>query len=300
LKFKLFIIIFISVAIIIPFAKAFEIQFPGESGFYIGKPMLYNVVGTAGDPKTIGQEGIYNFGPDKITLDGDEYYDCSFKIGDFDGAHFYFGIDSKNSTLVQKGIKFGTTDINIKPAIVAVKYPLFVGEKWDNKNDKTELNAKNIEIGGLKLPELNVKDVSAETNVSSSAISVPAGNFSCLLIETVYKGTVLGAISVKLTQRTWMSVDNVPVKRSFELVSEQLMKTPTIVYDMELSEPNPDIYDLNWDGIVNILDLMIITKNYGQNMQSVRVPNPDIDGNKIVDLKDMEFLIAHFGEVYKK
>jgi len=300
LKIKLFIIAFMSIAIIIPLANAFEIQFPSELGFYIGKPMLYIIAGTTGDPKTIGQEGVYNFGPDKITLDGAEYYDCSFKTGDLDGAHFYFGIDSKNNTLTQKGIKFGTTDINIKPAIVAIKYPLFAGEKWDNKNDKTELNAKNIKIGDIELPELNVKEVTAETKVSSNVISVPAGNVECLLIETIYKGTVLGAISVKLTQRTWMSIDNVPIKRNFELVSELLMKTPTILYDMELSEPNPDIYDLNWDGVVNILDLMIITKYYGQNMQSVRVPNPDIDGNRIVDLNDMKFLIAHFGEIYIK
>lgn len=300
MKFKLFIIAFISIAIIIPFAKAFEIPFPGEAGFYIGKPMLYIIAGTAGDPKTVGQEGVYNFGPDKVTLDGVEYYDCSFKTTDLDGAHFYFGINSKNGILTQKGIKFGTTEINIKPAVVTIKYPLFAGEKWDNKNNKTELNAKNIKIGDIAIPELNVKDVTVETKVSSSAINVPTGNVECLLIETVYKGNVLGAISVKLTQRTWMSVDNVPVKRSFELVSEQLMKTPTIVYDMELSEPNPDIYDLNWDGVVNILDLMIVTKYYGQNIQSVRVPNPDIDGNRIVDLNDMELLIAHFGEVYKK
>lgn len=299
MKFRLFIAVFISVTLIGSIANALEIQFPSEDGFYIGKPMIYAVTGTVGDPSIIGQEGIYSFGPGKIILDSIEYYDCSFKIADSDSAHFYLGIDSINNTMTQKGIKFGTTQVNINPAIVTLKYPLFEGEKWDNKNNKTALNAKNLKFGDIEFPELNVDDVTVETNVSSSSISVSAGNFSCLLVETVYKGNVF-QIPVKLTQRTWMSEDNVPIKRNFELISDLLMKTPTVIYEMELSEPNPDPYDLNWDGVSNVLDLMIVTKHYGQNIQNVRIPNPDIDGNGIVDMNDMELMIAHFGEVYKK
>lgn len=297
MKFRLYIAISVFFTLIGSFACAFDIQFPGEEGFYIGKPMIYATI-TMNSTKS--QEGTYNFGPGKVTLDGAEYYDCSFTFTDSEAAHFYLGIDSKNSLLTQKGMKFDTTEIYIKPAIVAIKYPLVAGAKWNNRNDKTTLNAKNIKIGDIAIPELNVTDVTVETNVLSSAINVPAGSFSCFLVESVYKGTILGAISVKLTQRTWMSEDNVPIKRNFELVSEQLMKTPTIIYEMELIEPNPDIYDLNWDGVANVLDLMIITKCYGQKIQSVRIPNPDIDGSGIVDLNDIEFMIDHFGEIYKK
>ena len=292
---------FIFITLIGPFASAFDVQFTGEAGFYIGKPMLYVITGTAGDPKSVGQEGIYSFGPNKATLDGAEYYDCSFITSDAGGAHFYFGINLTlshlaNSTLTQKNIKFGDTELDIKPAIVSLKYPLISGKKWDNKNDKTKLIAKNLTIPGIgKMPsDLTIDNVIVQTTVSSVIIKVPAGSFDSLLVETTSSGTLLG-IPVTMIQRIWMNEDNVPVKQNFEFTKP----TKMMLYAMELSEPNPDIYDLNWDGVVNVLDLMIIAKNYGQKIQYVRIPNSDIDGNGIVDLNDMELMIAHFGERYK-
>ena len=297
MRLRSLLLVFISIALIGSLASAFEIQFPGETGFYIGKPMLYVITDTAGDPNSIGQEGIYTFGPNKIVLDGAEYYDCSFITNGSGGSHFYLGIDSANSALMQKSIIFGDTELDITPAIVTLKYPLAIGKKWDNKNTKTKLIAKNLVIPGLgKLPgDLSVDNVVAQTTVSSQTIKVPAGSFDTLLVETTYTGSPLG-IPMTLIQRTWMSEDNVPVKRSFEFTKP----TNMMIYAMELSESNPDPYDLNWDGIVNVLDLMIIAKSYGQHIQYVRIPNPDIDGNGVVDMNDMEFLIAHFGKVYKK
>ena len=295
-RLLLLIILFASIALIGSIAKAFEVQFQGEAGFYIGKQMLYVITGTAGDPNSVGQEGAYAFGPSKVTLDGAEYYDCSFKTTDSGGAHFYLGINLLSSALMQKGIKFGDTELDIKPAVVTLKYPLIVGKKWDNKNEKTKLIAKNLTIPGFgKLGDLTVDNLIAQTTISSEATKVPAGSFDSLLVETTYTGSLLG-IPVTLIQRTWMSEENIPIKRYFEFTKP----TKMVLYAMELSEPNPDLYDLNWDGIVNVLDIMIIAKYYGQQMQTTHIPNPDVDGNGFVDMNDMEFMIAHFGEVYKK
>ncbi len=272
---------------------AIEIKFPGEEGFFIGKPMIYVIKATAGDPKTVGLEGVYRFGPDKVNIDGENYYDCSF-TNEGGGAHFYLGIDNVNEIVTQKGISFGDTNLNINPAITALKYPLIAGKKWE---EKTKLTAKNIVIPGFGVipSELTIDNVSAQTVISSTSIDVPFGFFDCLLVESTYNGSLLG-LPVTLIQRTWMSEDNVPIKRNFEFTKP----TKMILYDMELSEANPDPYDLNWDGIFNILDLMIITKYYGMQIKSTRIPNPDINGDGFVDMKDINLAISHFGEKYKK
>lgn len=273
---------------------AIEIKFPGEQGFFVGKPMIYVIKATAGDPKTVGTEGVYKFGPDKVNIDGENYYDCSF-TNEWGGSHFYLGIDSVKAIVTQKGISFGETNLNIKPAITALKYPLVEGKKWE---EKTKISAKNITIPGFGIipSELNIDNVSAQTVVSSTSISVPFGYFDCLLVESTYNGVLLNVIPVTLVQRTWMSEDNVPIKRNFEFTNP----TKMTLYDIELSEPNPDPYDLNWDGICNILDLMVITKYYGKQIKSARIPNPDVNGDGFVDMKDINLAITHFGEKYKK
>lgn len=286
-----FILIFASLGI-----GAFDIQFPNDEGFYIGKPMAYVITGTAGEPSSLGEEGIYTFGPILATLDGKQYYTCTFNV-DSNTAIYFLGIDRNNKTVTQKNIRFGETELDISPAIVALKYPLYNNQKWDNKDQKTKLVAKNITIPGLgKFPsDLTIENVIAQTTVSAINITVPAGSFDSLLVETTYTGSLLG-IPMTIIQRTWMSQDNVPIKRNFEFTKP----TKMMIYQMELSKPHPDIYDLNWDGKVNVLDLMMITRYYGSQLTSTRIPNPDINMDNVVDLEDMKMIISHFGEIYKK
>lgn len=274
---------------------AFEISFPGDEGFYIGKPMMYVVTGTSGDPKNLGEEGIYTFGPILAEFDGNQYYTCIFDI-DSEMAVFFLGVDNANKVITQKNIRFGETELDINPAIVTLKYPLHPGRNWNNKNQKTTIIAKSVTIPGLgKFPgNLKIENVIAETNVYSEKITVSAGTFDCLLVETVYVGSLIGIPST-IIQRTWMSEDNVPIKRNFEFAKP----TKLMLYEMELTKPNPDIYDLNWDGIVNVLDLMMVTRYYGMQFTSTRIPNPDINMDSVVDLEDMKMIISHFGEIYK-
>jgi len=275
---------------------AFEIPFSGDEGFYVGKSMMYVITGTAGDPNTVGQEGIYTFEPILVKFDGNQYYTCIFDIGS-ETAVFFLGIDNVNKVVTQKNIRFGETELDINPAIVTLKYPLHPGRNWNNKNQKTTIIAKNVTIPGLgKFPtDLKLENVIAETNVYSKTITVPAGTFDCLLVETVYTGSLIGIPST-IIQRTWMSEDNVPIKRNFEFTKPIAM----MIYEIELSQPAPNICDLNWDGIVNVLDVMMVTRYYGTQFTSTRIPNPDINMDNVVDLEDMKMIISHFGEIYKQ
>jgi len=206
---------------------AFDIQYPDESGFFIGIPMTYMI--TAEDDENFGQEGIFVFGQDLITIAGIEYYDSVFDSPS-GTSHFYFGIDPIKGDLTQKGITLGETEIDLDPAITAIDYPLSPGDSWA---EETDLTATELEIPGLgKLPfPVLVEGLEAETRVSSMSIAVPAGEFDTLLVESTYTGSILG-IPVTLVQRTWLSESNITVKRNFEFSKP----TQLSFYDIELSK----------------------------------------------------------------
>lgn len=208
----------------------FDIQYPGEAGFFIGMPMVYVI--TAEDDENFGQEGIFTFGQDLITIDGVEYYDSVFNSPSGD-SHFYFGIDPVKGDLTQKRIILGETEIDLDPALTAIHYPLSPGDSW---SEETDLTATELEIPGLgKLPfPVLIKGLEAETKVSSMSITVPAGEFDTLLVESTYTGSILG-IPVTLIQRTWLSESNIVIKRNFEFNKP----TQLSFYDIELSKLPP-------------------------------------------------------------
>lgn len=277
---------------------AFRLEYPGEDGFFIGKPMVYAI--TAGvpmeDPNEPFPEGIFTFGPGKVTIDGIEYYDCVYKSASSE-SHFYMAIDKNNRSILLRRVSFGQdTELEISPPINNIKYPVFSGAKW---SDTTNLSAKNLTIPGtqIKFPALKINNVQAETVVSQQVITVPAGTYGTLLVETTYIGTLIG-LRMSLIQRTWLNPDNAVIKRNFEFILYDTAGKPVskiMLYQLELSRSNPDPHDLNWDGMVNVLDLIYVSKFIGKPLQRLLVPNPDVDGSGSVDLQDMIAVLRRFG-----
>ena len=194
--------------------------------------MVYIIIADSGGDENAGQEGTFIFGQDRIIIDDTEYYDSVFESPS-GISHFYLGIDPGKGDLTQKGLKLGSTEINLDPAVTAIHYPLSPGDSW---TEETKLTATEIEIPGLgKFPfPLEIESVEAETEVSSMSITVPAGSFDTLLVETTYTGSLLG-IPMTLVQRTWLSESNITVKRNFEF----LKPTQIPFYDIELSRLPP-------------------------------------------------------------
>ena len=213
-------------------SEAFDIQYPGEPGFFIGLPMAYEIVADAGGDEYIGMEGTFIFGQDRITIDGVEYYDSVFESPS-GISHFYLGIDQDEGNLTQRGLKFGATEIDVDPAVTAVHYPLSAGDSW---TEETALTATGLEIPGIgAFPfPISIENVDAETEVSSMSMTVPAGEFDTLLVETTYTGSLLG-IPMTLVQRTWLSESNIVVKRNFEFLKPAQIS----FYDIELSRLHP-------------------------------------------------------------
>jgi hypothetical protein len=180
----------------------------------------------------------------------------------------------------------------VDPAVTAVHYPLAPGDSW---SERTDLTAKDLEIPGLGLLPIPIsaKGVNAEAKVSSDTISVPAGTFDTLLVEATFTGSILG-IPMVLIQRTWLSEDNVPVKRNFEF----LKPTELLLYEIELSSLTTTPWDLNWDGVVDILDVVMVATHFGERIVQPMMQNPDVDGNGVVDILDLVKVGVHFGESY--
>ena len=273
-------------------AAAFDIQYPGESGFFIGKPMAYVITSDfSGEGEgNVGQEGIFIFGQDRIVINGDDYYDCVFDYPD-SVAHFYLGIDSTEEVLLQKGFAVGQSELEIEPAVTTIRYPLSPGDSWSE--GPIELTAKNIELPGLGvLDELSVNDAMAETGVYSEILSIHGGVFDSLLVETNYSGSLMG-IPVTVVQRTWLSKENVTLKRSFDFV---LLSNVLPIYEIELSKMTLTPWDVNWDGAVDLVDVVMVARSYGEEIPEPVVHSPDVNGDGIVDIHDLAAAGTHLGK----
>ena len=68
--------------------------------------------------------------------------------------------------------------------------------------------------------------------------------------------------------------------------------TTTDPYDYDTSDTEDTYYtDVNTDGVVNIVDLVLVAARYGERITGSPHPNPDVDRNGFVDVNDL-ILIA--------
>ena len=58
----------------------------------------------------------------------------------------------------------------------------------------------------------------------------------------------------------------------------------------------PAPWDVNSDGVVDILDLVLVSGSFGEEITTPAAKNPDINGDGIVDILDLVLVASHFGE----
>ena len=144
---------------------------------------------------------------------------------------------------------------------------LTLGDKWQIVADaKVKLGI--LPINGKSTTNLEV--------VGFEDLVTPAGTFhNCAKVELALQFSAGGFINLESTTYQWLAPDVGPVQYQnsdsllFKLVSTNL---PT--------EPNP--YDVNADGVVNILDLTFVAARFGE-MDS----EADVTGDGIVNILDL-------------
>ena len=57
--------------------------------------------------------------------------------------------------------------------------------------------------------------------------------------------------------------------------------------------------DVNADGMINILDLVLIASHFGETPTEDQTPNPDVNGDGNVNILDLVLVASHLGETVK-
>ena len=71
--------------------------------------------------------------------------------------------------------------------------------------------------------------------------------------------------------------------------------TVTLLHADEISDPLLDS-DVNADGIVNILDLVFVASEFGQDISADQYPNPDVNKDGSVNILDLTLIAGNFGK----
>lgn len=188
---------------------------------------------------------------------------------------FLIEIDEEGMKLhkivAELGDVFGISRIEFSPPAVFFPPILQVGEVWETLGE-TEVSL----VGTVTVSSINEV-------VAIEDVVTPAGTFEdCLKIRILTK-TIAALGSSRSTSYQWLAPDLGPVKFEtsqdiiFELTRFNLV-TPT----------NP--YDVNEDGVVNILDLTFVAARLGQND-----PKADINGDDTVNILDLVLVAQNFG-----
>ena len=78
--------------------------------------------------------------------------------------------------------------------------------------------------------------------------------------------------------------------------SEAVEPTVTETEESEIVERSTPAWDINEDGFVNILDLVLVRSNFGQEG-----PTPaDVNGDNVVNILDLTLVANHLGEYYEQ
>ena len=172
--------------------------------------------------------------------------------------------------VAELGDIFGVARVDFSPPVIFFPETLQLGEVWETRGE-TEVDL----IGAVTISSVN--EVVAVENVATSA-----GTFEDCLKIRMRTRTAAAIGASRSTTYQWLAPDLGPVKFEtdqdivFELVSSNLLA--------------PEMpYDVNDDGIVNILDLVFVASHFGE-----AEPKADVNADGTVNILDLTLVAQNF------
>ena len=221
-----------------------------------------------------------------------------------------------HGTVFEEAAIGGTVTADFPTPVTFFPLHLSLGDKWQIVAD-AEVEAGFLKIGGKSTTNLEV--------VEFEDLETPAGTFhNCAKVELALTFSA-GPINLESTTYQWLAPDIGPVQYQnsadlrFHLTSTNLPTEPEVPDTTEAeeasdtteedvtSEPPPEEepmpeppseedtmpelspYDVNADGVVNILDLTFVAARLGE-----MDPEADVTGDGIVNILDLVRIAQNF------
>lgn len=138
--------------------------------------------------------------------------------------------------------------------------------EWDAAADVSEIIAYHVQI------DVDSRDFQSNLLFDQSVDgNVRRHTFTGVLGKTYY-AQIKAENGANLLSRTW------------SLITPGVMLT------------EPAAWDLNRDGLVNIIDLVLVASHFGETIAQPAIPNPDVNRDGVVDIADLILVAGHFGE----
>ena len=239
--------------------------------------------------------------------------------GDLDTDKYFLTVGSEaiklHGTVLEEG-DLGTVTTNFPTPATFFPVSLMLGDKWQISTDAVKLSIVPF-ISGKSTTNLKV--------VGFEELETPAGTFqNCAKVELALTFSA-GFINLESTTYQWLAPDIGPIQYEnsdgllFRLTSTNLPTEPEAPDTAEegeasdtteedvTSEPPPEAeptpepppeedttpelspYDVNADGVVNILDLTFVAARLGE-----MDPEADVTGDGIVNILDLVSIAQNF------
>ena len=230
--------------------------------------------------------------------------------GDLDTDKYFLTVGSEaiklHGTVFEEAAIGGTVTADFPTPATFFPLHLSLGDKWQIVAD-AEVKTSFLKIGGKSTTNLEV--------VGFEDLETPAGTFqNCAKVELALTFSA-GPINLKSETYQWLAPDIGPVQYEnnedllFRLTSTNLPTEPEVpdtTEEVEASDtteedvtsepppeedttPEPSPYDVNADGVVNILDLTFVAARLGE-----MDPEADVTGDGIVNILDLVRIAGNF------
>ncbi len=196
-------------------------------------PVIYtsNITVDAMNPENVGMNATTGLFNATEMIDNESYYVVS--IGKPSGTtKMYISIDGENGDNLVRRKVTGISNLTFDPVFVMWDFPLMAGKTWTSTSNVT---GSIINETGSKVLINSTAVVSGK--VTAEEVTVPAGTFPCLVVETNISYDVAGEPTSNL-EKYWMS----PTDTGFLWPKYQSRINGELVEEQELIEVIPPTF----------------------------------------------------------